>query len=73
MLHTKIVTSEVTYTNNSHHGVHIWNIMEKNYFLPSHITVSNTYRKNIFKKMMYIIDCAHNVMLYFVANEKVLK
>ena len=30
MLHAKIGSSEVTYTNLSYHGVHIWNIMERN-------------------------------------------
>ena len=30
MLHTKIGSSEVTYTNFSYHGVYIWNIMERN-------------------------------------------
>ena len=30
MLHKKIRSSEVTYTNFSYHGVHIWNIMERN-------------------------------------------
>ena len=30
MLHTKIGSSEVTYTNFSYHGVHIWNIMDRN-------------------------------------------
>ena len=30
MLHTNIGTSEITYTNFSYHGVHIWNIMERN-------------------------------------------
>ena len=36
MLHTKIGSSEVTYTNFSYHGVHIWNIMERN--IPSSIS-----------------------------------
>ena len=30
MLHTKIGSSEVTYTSFSYHGVYIWNIMERN-------------------------------------------
>ena len=30
MLHTKIRSSEVTYTKFSYHGVHIWNNMERN-------------------------------------------
>ena len=32
MLHSKIGSSEVTYTtcNFSYHGVHIWNIMDRN-------------------------------------------
>ena len=34
------------------------------YLLPSHITVSNTYQKNVFKKMTYIIDCVHNLKFY---------
>ena len=34
------------------------------YLLQSHITVSNTYKKNVFKKMTYIIDCAHNLKCY---------
>ena len=29
-LHTKIGSSEVTYTTFSYHGVYIWNIMERN-------------------------------------------
>ena len=65
MLHTKIGSSEVTYTNFSYHGVHIWNIMERN--IPpsiSYITVSNTYQKNVFKKMTYIIDCVQNLKCY---------
>ena len=36
MLHTKIGSSEVTYTNFTYHGVHIWNIMERN--IPSSIS-----------------------------------
>ena len=36
MLHTKIGSSEVTYANFSYHGVHIWNIMERN--IPSSIS-----------------------------------
>ena len=34
------------------------------YQLPSHITVSNTYQKTLFKKMTYIIDCIHNLKCY---------
>ena len=30
MLHTKIGSSEVTYTNFSYHRIHIWNIIERN-------------------------------------------
>ena len=34
------------------------------YLLPSDITVSDTYQKNLFKKMTYIIDCVHNLKCY---------
>ena len=34
------------------------------YLLQSHITVSNTYQKILFEKMIYIIDCAHNFKCY---------
>ena len=30
LLHTKVGSSEVTYTNFSYHGVHIWNIIIQN-------------------------------------------
>ena len=44
------------------------------YLFPSHVTVSKTYQKHLFKKMTYIIDCVHNLKCYIcvVANEKVL-
>ena len=66
MLHTKIGSSEVTYINFSYHGVHIWNIMERN--IPSSISynVSNIYQKNLFKKMTYIIDCVYNLKCYML-------
>ena len=36
LLHTKVGSSEVTYTNFSYHGVHIWNIIVRN--IPPSIT-----------------------------------
>ena len=61
MLYIKILSSKVTYTNFSYHEIHIWNIMERN--IPPSISYNsiNTYQTNIFKKMMYIIDCVQNV------------
>ena len=67
MLHTKIGSSEVTYTNFSYHGVHIWNIMERN--IPPSISYNSfkylsNYQKYLFKKMTYIVDCVHNLKCY---------
>ena len=64
MLHTKIGSSEITYTNFSYHGVHIWNIMERN--IPPSISYNGFkyLSKNLFKKMTYIIDCVHNLKCY---------
>ena len=64
ILHTKIGSSEVTYTNFSYHGVHIWNIMKRN--IPSSISYNGFeyLSKNLLKKMTYIIDCAHNLKCY---------
>ena len=64
MLNTKIRSSEVTYTNFSYHGVHIWDIMERN--IPPSISYNDLKHlsKKIFKKMTYVIDCVHNLKCY---------
>ena len=64
MLHKKIGSLEVTYTNFSYHGVHIWNIMERN--IPPSISCNGFkyLSKKLFKKMTYIIDCVHNLKCY---------
>ena len=47
-----------------YHGVHIWNIMERN-IPPSILYNSFKYlSKKLFKKMTYIIDCAHDLKCY---------
>ena len=51
MLHTKIGSSEVMYTNISNHGVHIWNIMERN--IPPSISYNGFkyyYKKKIIQE-----------------------
>ena len=66
MLHTKIGSSEVTYTNFSYHGVHIWNIIERN--IPPSISYNSF--KYLSKKFIQeneqgnIIDCGHNLKCY---------
>ena len=39
LLHTKVGSSEVTYTNFSYHRVHIWNIIVRN--IPPSISCSS--------------------------------
>ena len=64
MLHTKIGSLEVTYTNFSYHGVHICNIMERNIFPSISYNSFKYLSKNVFKKMIYIIECVHSLKCY---------
>ena len=50
VLRTKIGSSEVTYTNFSYHGVHIWNIMERNIPLSISYISFEYLQKNIYLK-----------------------
>ena len=68
MLHTKIGSSEVTYTNFSYHGVHFWNIIERN--IPPPISYNGF--KYLSKKCMISIDfygfflfCFFGFLLFF--------
>ena len=52
MLHPKKGSLEVTYTNFSYHGFHIWNIMEKN--IPPSISYNSfKYKKFIQEKDLH--------------------
>ena len=64
LLHTKdskVVSSEVTYTNFSYHRVHIWDTIVRN--IPPFISY-NSFKhlsKIFIQKMIYIIDYVHNL------------
>ena len=61
LLHTKVGSSEATYTNFSYHGVHIWNIIVRN--IPPFISY-NSFKhlsKIFIQKMIYIIDYVHTL------------
>ena len=51
LLHTKVGSSEVTYTNFSYHGVHIYNIIVQNIAPSNSINSFKHLSKNNIKKL----------------------
>ena len=60
LLHTKVGSSEVTYTNFSYHGVHIWNIIVQN------IPPSISY--NSFKHLSKIFIQKNDIQMFVNLN-----
>ena len=64
---TEVGSSEVTYTNFSYHGVHIWNIMERN--IPPFISYNSfnyspklllsCYNMKYYNNVIILIRCFH--------------